>query len=220
VPVRGIHFNTGLHPLDAGPYRRVLRNWRTLLQDLRKEAAEPLMVDIGGGFPAASCAPGTQLPHWSTYAAAVAAECRALGLPPEDLHLVIEPGRSLVEDHAVLVTSVAVKKERDRRHVVVVDAGTNLARSISGWHHTVEFLDPGDVQYDIYGSMCYESDQFQRRVLGPPVLRAGDRVLIGAVGGYDIPSANIWVRHRPAIYALSDAGNEFTCLRGPSAEIR
>lgn len=223
IPVRGIHFNTGLHPLEAEPYRAVLRHWREQLSDLLAQSAEPLTVDIGGGFPAASCAPGVPLPPWSVYAKEVAAECRALGLPLEALHLVIEPGRSLVEDHAVLVASVAVRKPRHRRDVVVLDAGTNLVRSINGWHHPVEFLQPGNqgsLRYDLYGAMCYESDLFAARIVGPAGLRPGDRVIIGAAGGYDIPSANVWVRPRPAVYALPEFGTEFARLREPGTDIR
>ncbi|WP_405364536.1 methyltransferase domain-containing protein [Kitasatospora sp. NBC_00039] len=115
VPVRGVHFNTGLHPLDPTPYRSVLRQWRTHLQELLAQAPEPLIIDIGGGFPATSCAPGSELPPWSVYARGVAEECRSLGLPPKEIRMVIEPGRSLVEDHAVLVASVAVRKKRLRR---------------------------------------------------------------------------------------------------------
>ena len=218
VPVRGVHFNTGQHPLDAKPYQAVLRTWKALLCELCSMADEPLLVDIGGGFPAASCAPGVKLPPWSVYSRGVAAECRALGLPPDDLHLVIEPGRSLVEDHAILVTCVAVTKRRGRRSLAIVDAGTNLARSINGWHHAVEFLRPGDTRYDIYGAMCYESDLFREQVPGPADLAIGDRVIIGAVGGYDIPSANVWVRPRPPVYAL--ISNGLQSIREPGSGIR
>lgn len=220
VPVRGIHFNTGVHPLDSGPYRAVLRDWRDVLRTLHAEAGEPMIVDIGGGFPAASCAPGTPLPPWSVYPEGIADQLHAIGIPPGDVHLVIEPGRSLVEDHAVMVAAVAVRKRRHRRDVVVVDGGTNLVRSITAWPHPVEFLEPGQVPYDVYGAMCYESDLFAERVNGPATLALGDRLLVGAAGGYDIPSANVWVRPRPAVYAIAESGARPAALRAAGTDIR
>ncbi|MFC0863939.1 hypothetical protein ACFHYQ_16675 [Sphaerimonospora cavernae] len=222
VRILGVHFNTGRHPLDAGPYQAVLRQWREPLRELHAQITEPLVLDIGGGFPAASCAPGAKLPPWSVYAEGVAEECRSLGLPPDDLHLIIEPGRSLVEDHAVLVASVAVRKQRRRRDLVVLDCGTNLVRSINAWHHPVEFvgMDQVPVPYDVYGSMCYESDLFARGVSGPAHLGPGDRVLIGAAGGYDIPSANVWVRPRPPVFAVSSSAEGLIVLREAGVDIR
>jgi len=220
VPIQGIHFNTGLHPLDPGPYRAVLRHWRETLRELMDGSDGPFSVDIGGGFPAASCAPGRELPPWSVYAEGVAAELAQLGLPPERLHLIIEPGRSIVEDHAVLVASVAAHKRRRRRDTIVLDAGTNLVRSINAWHHPVEFLSPGGVRYDVYGAMCYESDLFAEAVEGPADLQLGDRVVVGAAGAYDIPSANVWLRPHPAVYALAEAGATPVLMREPGSEIR
>ncbi|MFI6850425.1 hypothetical protein [Kitasatospora sp. NPDC050467] len=91
---------------------------------------------------------------------------------------------------------------------------------MSGWHHPVEFAVSGSAEYDVYGSMCYESDLFAERVPGPRDLRPGDLVLVGAAGGYDIPSANVWVRPRPTIYALTGSAAEPIRLREPGTEIR
>lgn len=220
APVRGVHFNIGSQPLNADPYRAVLREWRELLKELSSQAKEPLVLDIGGGFPSANCAPGHKLPSSSIFAEGVATECRDIGLPVEEIHLVIEPGRSLVEDHAILVTSVAVRKSRTDRDIVVLDGGTNLVRTINAWHHPIKFGRNGNILYDVYGSMCYESDSFAERLPGPADIHQGDYVLIGSAGAYDIPSANVWMRPHPPVYSIPIVGEDLECIREVGANIR
>ncbi|WP_067901911.1 hypothetical protein [Nocardia vaccinii] len=217
--VSGVHFNTGVHPMDAKPYRSVLRAWRSEIESLFATGSPvPVVIDIGGGFPAQSCTAGEPVPAWNVFADGVLDECRALGWPVDGLHLVIEPGRSLVEDHALLVSSVVVRKSRNRRELLVLDCGTNAVRSISSWFHPVEIMRPGSATYDIYGSMCYESDLFARGVRGPSDILIGDRVVVGAAGGYDIPSANVWLRPSPPVYGISEG--EPVYLRDEGVAIR
>lgn len=207
IRVSGLHFNTGQHPTTARPYREHLSLYAGLLRSLI--AANPerrITVDIGGGFPAASSMNGRPLPHPITFATSVAEQFDVLGIPRELVHLVIEPGRSLVEDHGALVSSVAAIKNRGNHRLAVLDAGTNLVRSIRTWAHPVQFTRAGQVPYDVYGAMCFEDDVFARDLRGPADLMPGDRLIVGAAGGYDIPSANEWLRPRPAVYATTPNG--------------
>jgi diaminopimelate decarboxylase len=210
IRVDGVHFNLGIHPLTAKPFVQTLRLWSPLITRLAAESDGRFIVNIGSGFPALSGTVDGELPAWSTYATAVADECAKMGLSPDEIHLVIEPGRSLVEDHGVLVASVAAIKSRGRSRLIVLDAGTNLVRSLKLWHHPIAFLggSGAESRYDIYGSQCYEGDLFARGVPGPNGVDVERRIAIGAAGGYDIPSANPWIRALPAIYGLPDTDAE------------
>jgi len=121
---------------------------------------------------------------------------------------VIEPGRSLVEDFGFLVTRVVVRKTRDGEHLLIVDPGTNLVRSLPSWYHPVDFAEAERLEwgtpYHIYGALCFESDMFTSEITGPEVVDIGTLVIVGEAGGYDIPSANVWIRPSPVIFGLQD----------------
>ncbi|WP_188298384.1 hypothetical protein [Streptomyces sp. CBMA156] len=215
-PVWGVH--AGVTTLsDPEAYRDALVSWAEVIRDLAKAAEGRLTVDVGGGFPPRGI-PGR---GWEVYAAAVAAGCREAGLSPEEVDLLIEPGRSLVERHGALVCRVAVRKSRDDRELLVLDGGTNLARTVKSRAHPIEFpAAPGDLggRYRLLGANCYEADVFADEVAGPAGAAPGDVVVIGGAGGYDQPFAHLWVRQRPPVHALD--GDGWTVVRERGDTIR
>ncbi|MFC5664254.1 hypothetical protein ACFP3U_14825 [Kitasatospora misakiensis] len=221
LPVRSVH--VGVATL-SGPeaYREALVSWAEVLRRLAKAAEGRLTVDVGGGFPPRGV-PGR---GWEVYAAAVAAGCREAGLGPEEVDLLIEPGRSLVEEHGALVCRVAVRKSRDGRELLVLDGGTNLARTVKSRAHPIGFpAAPDDLggRYRLLGANCYEGDLFADEVAGPADAAPGDLVVIGGSGGYDLPFAHIWVRPRPPVHALDGGGNGgggWTVVREPGDTVR
>ncbi|WP_380282650.1 hypothetical protein [Kitasatospora purpeofusca] len=214
--VWGVH--VGVSTL-SGPeaYREALVSWAGVLRELAGAAEGRLTVDVGGGFPPQGV-PGR---GWEMYAGAVATGCRQAGLEPDAVDLVIEPGRSLVEAHGALVCRVAVRKSRDGRELLVLDGGTNLARTVKSRAHPIEFpAAPGDHRgrYRLLGANCYEGDVFADDIAGPAAAGPGDVVVIGGCGGYDLPFAHVWVRPRPPVHALD--GDGWTVVREPGDTIR
>ena len=159
------------------------------------------------------------VPHPLSFAAALGEAIDILGINRSDIRLVIEPGRSLVEDHGILVARVVALKERLGTRLAVIDAGTNLVRSINLWPHDIRFLRHGSTPYDLLGSMCFENDRFGSSVLGPHNLVIGDFVIVGNAGGYDIPSSNVWLRPSPPVYGFSEK-NGIYCIREKGRSIR
>ncbi|MFF2353438.1 hypothetical protein ACFVVL_27075 [Kitasatospora sp. NPDC058115] len=215
-PVWGVHIGVGTL---SGPetYREALVSWAEPLRDLARTAGGRLTVDVGGGFPPQGV-PGRA---WEVYADAVAAGCRQAGPGPDEVDLLIEPGRSLVEEHGALVCRVAVRKSRDGRELLVLDGGTNLARTVKSRPHPIEFpAAPGDRggRYRLLGANCYEGDVFADDLPGPADAGPGDVVVIGDCGGYDQPFAHVWVRPRPPVHALDGAG--WTVVRESGETIR
>lgn len=220
--ISGIHFNTGFHEEDAKAFVDHIRHYGPLIQRYVKRSStlEPFVIDVGGGFPSRSTLKRRQtLPHPGEFATAVGQAIDNLGIDRADVSLVIEPGRSLVEDHGVLVAAVVAIKHRSDARIVVVDAGTNLVRSISLWPHPHKFLRAGDTPADVVGSMCFENDYFARGVSAPTDLRVGDRFMVDAAGGYDLPSANVWLRPHPAIFGL-EGNSDLKIIRERGEVIR
>lgn len=201
----GVHFNTGQHAPDSRHQIAELQRWARQIRQLREDLASDhlFMIDVGGGFPARSGVSRT-VPAPMTYAVQIGDAIDRMRLAREHILLAVEPGRSLVEDQGVLVASVAVVKQRGARTLVVTDAGTNLVSSIRGWQHPIRFERTGTSSYEVYGSMCFEDDLLSESVLGPPDVTPEDLVVVGAAGGYDLPTASTWLRSQPAVYGLID----------------
>ncbi|MER7708893.1 hypothetical protein ABTX81_39200 [Kitasatospora sp. NPDC097605] len=204
LPVWGVHVGVGTLSAPRA-YGEALVSWAQVLRELAKAADGRLTVDVGGGFPPRGV-PGR---GWDVYAAAVASGCRRAGLEPDAVDLLIEPGRSLVEAHGALVCRVAVRKSRDGRELLVLDGGTNLARTVKSRPHPIAFpAAPDDLggRYRLLGANCYEGDVFADDVPGPADAGPGDVVVIGGSGAYDFPFAHLWVRPRPPVHASDGAG--------------
>jgi diaminopimelate decarboxylase len=216
IEVAGIHFNTGIHAPDTRHFCMALSQWRSFIDDLLEVNRGLVTIDIGSGFPAKSSAVGRQLPPFSYYVSDIAAVFQRFDWPAERIQLVVEPGRCLVEDHGYLVTEIRVIKDRGRRRLAVVDAGTNLVRSIASWHHDIVVEQPGSgVVVDVAGAQCYESDFFARKLTCASDMTIGNRLVVCAAGGYDIPSANVWMRPSPPIYGIgSDGSTTVICPSG------
>ncbi|WP_331771487.1 hypothetical protein OG948_48735 (plasmid) [Embleya sp. NBC_00888] len=229
VVVRGVHLGVGTLVRDPETYRAAIRLWRRTIRAWAAASDEPFVLNLGGGFPPRREAADPIAP-WRDFAAGAAEECRSIGLPPEDVRLVIEPGRSLVEEHGVLVARVAVRKRRaEGADLLVLDAGTNLARTVKSRPHPIEFVradppsptgaPPGTDAFDLYGNNCYEEDVFARGMRGPASLAPGDLVLVGCVGAYDMPFSHVWVRPRPPVFAVSDS-DDHVVVRERGTRIR
>jgi diaminopimelate decarboxylase len=160
-------------------------------------------VDVGGGFdvPYRPEEPPLDID------AVAAATREALGAI--DATLVVEPGRYLVADAGVLLTTVnTVKPERG---VVGIDAGmTTLARpALYDAYHHVRSLAPDAGERDerrvtLAGPICESGDVLARdRPLPSP--ERGDVLAVGNTGAYGIEMASQYnSRPRPAVVALDD----------------
>ncbi len=208
IGVRGIHFHIGSNLCDPALYIHELFNLFPLLTNLQSANKERPRLSLGGGFPAQSMNGTSGVTPIEDFANAIADAFTSYGLSTDEVELVTEPGRSLVEDFGYLVASVIRQKRRGQVRIAILDAGTNLVRSISHWYHPVEFCRSAShrVTYEIQGHLCFESDVFAVGIRGPRTLNRKDQIIIGSAGGYDIPSANIWGHPEPAILGLGAGG--------------
>lgn len=106
----------------------------------------------------------------------------------EDVHLILEPGRSLVGDAAVLVCSVLGCKSSGEKHYIVVNgAMTEVVRpSLYGSYHHIELAKDchGEKMIcDIVGPVCESGDFLGKsRLLNKP--NEGDLLIVYDVGAY------------------------------------
>ncbi len=199
--VSGFHFNLGTNQLSPKRYVAVLRSWQSEVVALMKHCRnqDRFVIDIGGGFPARSAGPNIDIPPWEDFAGAAREAVDAMGII-DDITLVAEPGRSLVEDHGYVIYGVVAQKRRRNRRLLIVDSSGLLVSSRGSWFHPVHVSPAGPTRYDIYGSGCFEGDAIAKSARGPAHIAVGQRIILGSAGGYDIASARGWNRPLPAVW--------------------
>ena len=193
VVLRGLDMHVGsqLSRLDA--YRHGIERVLGLLGQLRSDGAEDLRyLDIGGGLAV-------------TYDAEEPtnrAMLSRLRWKPKLASLIVEPGRFMVGNAAVLISRVLYRKRSGGKELLVVDAGmTDLLRpSHYNAFHRIEAvrLAEGRSRVDVVGPVC-ESGDFLALDRELEELHAGDLIAVHSAGAYGyVMSSNYNTRGRPA----------------------
>src|SRR6202158_189150 len=198
---RGISAHIGSQIVSLDPFRRALRRLASCVGELRREGITLQYLDIGGGLGIRYA--GERPPSAQAYAKMVA---RIVG--PLGVHLLLEPGRSLIAAAGILLTRVIHVKENRGKKFVVVDAGMNdlMRPALYGAIHPITRVtrDAGAgaaarlrERVDIVGPVCESGDCFLRDWPLQPV-KPGDVLAIWAAGAYGMSQAsNYNARCRP-----------------------
>jgi diaminopimelate decarboxylase len=185
----GVHCHIGSQILEIEPFVHAARVMVRIARELTEMGVELEFIDLGGGLGIAYRHGIDRAPTPDEYAAEVVpvflegiAEC---GISPE---LWIEPGRSLVGDSTILLTTVNSVKQAHKTFVNV-DAGFNLLiRPVmyDAYHEVLVASradEPSTGVYTIAGPICETGDLLARdRSL--PAVRAGDLIAVLDAGAY------------------------------------
>jgi diaminopimelate decarboxylase len=185
--------------MDVGSFRAALERVADLVRKLRAQRHDIRYLDAGGGLGVSYEGPqGSFEKQITAYAQAVLAPLRGL-----KLHLLLEPGRSIVGPAGVLLTRVLYRKRNHRKRFLIVDAAMNdlLRPSLYGAYHEIVPVkrQPGETEItDVVGPICETGDFFARdRKL--PAVGEGDLLGILDVGAYgSVLGSNYNTRGRAA----------------------
>jgi diaminopimelate decarboxylase len=204
---KGVSVHIGSQITDATPFGEAMARVADLVRELRADGHEIDYVDAGGGLGISYNKPNADFSAQVTdYAGTLAAPLRQL-----NIHLLLEPGRSIIGPAGLLLTSVIYKKSNDSKRFLVVDAAMNdlIRPALYGAHHEIvpvmrkngEAARPETV--DIVGPVCETGDFFARdRELMP--VEEGNLLAILDTGAYGMSlSSNYNTRPRPAEILVS-----------------
>lgn len=125
----------------------------------------------------------------------------------DDIGLIIEPGRSIIGNSAVLVNRVTGVKTNGNKHFIVIDGSmAELIRpSLYDAYQHIDFIEPIDgevVTYDVVGPVCESADFLgQDRTLPTPHEGAG--LVVHDAGAYCYAmSSNYNLKMRPPEYLV------------------
>ena len=198
----GFHFHIGSQISSTDSYRPL----SNLAADLFAEFPAAGLLDLGGGF----AVPGFPLEEFAGYATSLADDLKA--------NLLLEPGRLLVAEAGVLLTTVRHVKRGPVTHVIA-DAGmADLLRpALYGARHPVRRLGEaaniqGSHRVQLDGPLCENADRLalEADFAGEPV--PGDLLVVEEAGAYGMAMASNYASSlRPAEVTVD--GNELRLVR-------
>ncbi len=215
LKVVGLHIHTGTYVDDTSVYSRVANGLVLFYMRLYTELGIKLKYwDIGGGYASRNTLhvaylPGEQTcPTFEQYADAICPILMGGPIPVYDLpRLIIEPGRSIVDEPMSLVaTVVAQKRLPTGARGIVLDAGMNILSSVQWYRYNMQISqDAGTMLEDtvIYGGLCMNIDVLNPSASLPP-LRRGDHLVVNNVGAYNLSQSWQFIYLRPTVIAVED----------------
>jgi diaminopimelate decarboxylase len=210
---QGISAHIGSQITTLAPFRRALGRLAGFVGELRREQIELRYLDVGGGLGVRYS--NQKPPTRKEYAQLVSKMVRKLGV-----HLLLEPGRSIIAPAGVLLTRVVYQKTNRGKRFVVVDAAMNdlMRPALYGAIHPITRTAREGKEnaahrqrVDIVGPVCETGDCFLRDwPLGE--VKAGDLLAIWVAGAYGMSQAsNYNARCRPAEVLVE--GKRFRLIR-------
>lgn len=209
-----IHHHTHARLHDRADAERVAHDFADCVTEIERRAGRKIhAVNIGGGWDG-----GFEAAMRGTSASRLLE--RQLAILSQRLphvgEVIIEPGRALVEDACVTVTSVVDVIETDAMTYVVVDVGTGFLIPLELARFRFMPVDGEAVRGPARETTVVDGTCSPRGRIGTQATthryRPGERVAIFNCGGYTYSLAsNFYAQPAPA-YALDDGGEIMTIL--------
>lgn len=196
INVTGVDCHIGSQLTRLDPFLDALERVLKLVDQLQALNIPVRHLDLGGGLGVSYKADETP-PTIGDYIAAVKAR-----ISGRNLELMFEPGRSIVANAGVLLTSVIYLKPTEHKNFAVIDAAMNdnIRPSLyQAWQEVkpVTAGRPEPKQWDLVGPVCETADFLAKdRELA---LAQGDRLALMSSGAYGfVMSSNYNTRGRAA----------------------
>ena len=213
IEIVGIDVHIGSQLTQLAPFEAAYIKVAEVVEQLRADGHNIRRLDLGGGLGIPYTRSNETPPLPSEYGAMVK---RVLG--HLDCEIEIEPGRLIVGNAGLLVSSVIYVKQGEDREFLILDAAMNdlIRPAMYNAHHdivpVVEPV-PGQEQtkYDIVGPVCESGDTFAK---GRDMARmvSDDLVAFRSAGAYGAVMSSEY-NSRPLIPEVLVNGNDFAVIR-------
>jgi diaminopimelate decarboxylase len=203
----GVSVHIGSQIVDVDPFREAMERVATMVRSLRHGGHDIRYVDAGGGLGISYAKnPKSNFPaRVKSYSAAIVRPLKHLGV-----HVLLEPGRSIIGPAGVLLTRVIYRKQNDGKQFLIVDAAMNdlMRPSLYGAHHEIVPVALGVeskalTKVDVVGPVC-ESGDFFARNRDLPEAQEGDLLAILDAGAYGMSLASNYNTRPRAAEVLID----------------
>jgi diaminopimelate decarboxylase len=209
----GVAVHIGSQLTDLAPYEETFRRVAELVNTLRSQNNVITTVDLGGGI-GITYKDETPL-DLEKYAALI----RDIILPL-NVHVILEPGRSIVGNAGVLLTRVLYYKGGHAKKFLIVDAGMNdlMRPSLYDAYHPIlpcNEASPKSLKtaYDVVGPVCESSDIFMADA-SLPRTEQGSLLSIMVSGAYGASMSSNY-NSRPLLPEVLVSDDQFDLVRKP-----
>lgn len=188
LEAKGLDCHIGSQLTDPRPMKAAFEKVALLYNELRGMGLPLQYLDVGGGLGITYRS--ERPPSLGDYARLVSRAARDTGAT-----LILEPGRLLVGNAAVLLTRVLYRKKTQAKRFVIVDAGMNdlIRPALYEAHHEISPVTPRRGRrtlVDVVGPICESTD----------VLGAGRRLVLPDPGA-------LWMIQSAGAYGMTMASN-------------
>ena len=211
INIVGIDLHIGSQLTDLKPFKKAYQKLADLTQILRQDGHKIKRLDLGGGLGIPYEKNKSAPPLPVEYGKMVKEVLGHL-----DCEIEIEPGRLIVGNAGILVSSVLGVKIGDNRNFLILDAAMNdLIRPAmyDAYHDIIPVRQPSSPEavYDVVGPVCETGDTFAKKRTMPK-LTESDLVAFRSAGAYGAVMSSEY-NTRPLIPEVMVNKNEFSIIR-------
>jgi diaminopimelate decarboxylase len=213
LSVSGVDMHIGSQIIDLAPFDEAFALLADFVRTLRADGHAIDHVDLGGGLGIPYRRNNEPPPHPEAYAEIVKRRTKGL-----DCKLYFEPGRLIVGNAGVLVTTVIYVKEGPAKTFVIVDAAMNdlIRPTLYEAHHEIlPVQEPSSwarrLQADVVGPVC-ESGDFLAENRDIADVAAGDLLAVMSAGAYGAVQAGTY-NSRLLIPEVLVKGSDYAVVR-------
>jgi diaminopimelate decarboxylase len=208
LAVVGLHMHLGSPILKTEPYRQGAEKGVNLIKQFRAQGHDIKYLNMGGGF-------GINYRKDEAKPASAFADVILPAVRETGCQLILEPGRFIVGNAAILLGRVVFTKTAGGKHYIILDAAMNdlIRPTLYGSFHRVwpvnpaadvpvrpdvngdpddpnPFRDmPGCFRQDVVGPVC-ESGDFLAKDRPLPAMKRGDLLAVFSAGAYGMAMAS------------------------------
>lgn len=223
--LNALHLHIGSPIKVTEPYVDAITKALALIDELAKDGIIIDTLDIGGGF--AAFYEGNEAPPFTAYADAIVPLLKDRAA--KGLKIILEPGRSIACNAAILLARVQYTKQGGTKKFYIIDAAMNdlIRPTLYESYHFIwpanptapltppnrlsTLRTPNDQKVDIVGPICESGDYLAKdRYL--PVMKRGDLLAIFSAGAYGMSMASNYNARTRAAEVFVD-GENYTTIR-------
>ena len=211
INIVGIDLHIGSQLTDLKPFKKAYQKLADLTQILRQDGHKIKRLDLGGGLGIPYEKNKSAPPLPVEYGKMVKEVLGHL-----DCEIEIEPGRLIVGNAGILVSSVLGVKIGDNRNFLILDAAMNdlIRPAMYDAYHDiipVKQRSSPEAVYDVVGPVCETGDTFAKKRTMPK-LTESDLVAFRSAGAYGAVMSSEY-NTRPLIPEVMVNKNEFSIIR-------
>lgn len=179
----GIAFHVGSQCSSPATWVKAIEKSRIVWESVKNKGIELRSINIGGGFP---CEHTKPVPSITEIIQTIKGSLKAKFSHEQDIEIIVEPGRALVGEAGILVTTVIGKATRAGQDWLYLDVGVfnGLMEAIGGIKYRFITSNSGAVKrWVLAGPSCDSMDIITGRV-ELPELEIGDKIYVIPAGAY------------------------------------